>query len=134
MAWGPPSVIRACCEAWAACPNLWMGLAWKVEVQDSEPSDPGSPEGPAPSLWEQKGGLSAGWRRACCLQPGFLQALHSEGGLRGARSQFPARPVPVRLPSSQGLRPRPSLRASSLQQEGGQTAQATPAVSWCFLA
>lgn len=34
-AWGPLSVTYELQKPGQLAPNLWMGLAWKVEVQDS---------------------------------------------------------------------------------------------------
>lgn len=86
--------LRTTSKTWAACPESLDGSGLESGGAGLRSTlTPGSPEGRAPSLWEQKGGMSAGWR--LCLLPA---------------ARIPCRLCTVRWPSgsqSQFLTARP---------------------------
>lgn len=127
MAWGPPSVTYELRNL-GSLPRI-SGWVWpgKWRCRTPEHSDPGSPEGPAPSLWEQKGGMSAGWR--LCLLPAarIPCRLCTVRWPQGARSQFPQPGPCSQTPRAvRACTPRPSLRASSCSRRVGRQPRPPP--------
>lgn len=107
------------------------GWTWSGKWRCRTPgySDPGSPEGPAPSLWEQKGGVSAG-RRLCLLPAAGLPCrLCTTRRPRGARGPFPQSGPCDQTPRQARPAPLPQPAGFVLQQEGGRAAPA-PTPPW----
>lgn len=96
-------------------------------------SDPGSPEGPAPSLWEQKGGVRAGWR-LCLLPAARLPCrLCTTKCPEGARSPF-LQPGPCDQTPQAGKACTPAPAGGLRAAAGGWAGSPGPhpaLVAWC---
>lgn len=107
------------------------GWAWSGKWRCRTPGypDPGSPEGPAPSLWEQRGGVSAGRLPAA----GLPRRLCTTRWPQGARSPFP-QPGPCDQTPQAGKACTPSPAGGLHAAAGGWAGSPGPhpaLVAWC---
>lgn len=107
------------------------GWAWSGKWRYRTPGypDPGSPEGPAPSLWEQRGGVSAGRLPAA----GLPCRLCTTRWPQGARSPFP-QPGPCDQTPQAGKACTPAPAGGLHAAAGGWPGSPGPhptLVAWC---